>query len=246
LHLYSLSRILFIKPIIIYFTDWIPLSVVSRMSYSEELKHNNIDKWNKIVNHKFIIEIAEDILPISKFVFYLKQDRIFLESFCNLLAVAARIANEKQTKRWLESLIYNTTRYEMPMQHEILHQLEGDVEFTGVSAEETTLKYTSYMKRVSDSKNLAIIVSAMAPCPWTYYEIAQKLAKVNVRTPVYRKWIRFYSSEESQRQVNEIKDLVNKLSTQVDDEQKVIMKDHFATACNYELQFWNMAYSPID
>jgi thiaminase len=32
----------------------------------------------------------------------------------------------------------------------------------------------------------------------------------------------------------------------VDDEQKVIMKDHFATACNYELQFWNMAYSTID
>jgi thiaminase/transcriptional activator TenA len=124
--------------------------------------------------------------------------------------------------------------------------LEGNPEFKGVSAEETTLKYTSYMKRVSDSKNLAIIVSAMAPCPWTYYEIAQKLAKVNVRTPVYRKWIRFYSSEESQRQVNEIKELVNKLSTQVDDEQKVIMKDHFATACNYELQFWNMAYSHID
>ncbi|MDQ5869497.1 MAG: hypothetical protein M3530_07195 [Thermoproteota archaeon] len=171
---------------------------------------------------------------------------MFLNAFCDFLAAAARITNDKQTKLWFESLIHNTSKCEMPMQNEILHQLEGNPEFKGVSAEETTLKYTSYMKRVSDSKNLAIIVSAMAPCPWTYYEIAQKLAKVNVRTPVYRKWIRFYSSEESQRQVNEIKELVNKLSTQVDDEQKVIIKDHFATACNYELQFWNMAYSPID
>ena len=49
----------------------------------------------------------------------------------------------------------------MPMQNEILYQLEDNPEFIGVSAEETTLKYTSYVKRVSDSKNLAIIVSAM-------------------------------------------------------------------------------------
>ena len=157
-------------------------SVVSNMSYSEELKHNNIDKWNKILSQKFIIEMAEDTLPIGKFVFYLKQDQIFLNAFCDLLAAAARITNDKQTKSWFESLIHNTSKYEMPMQNEILNQLEDNPEFKGVSAEETTLKYTSYMKRVSDSKNLAIIVSAMAPCPWTYYEIAQKLAKINIRT----------------------------------------------------------------
>jgi thiaminase (transcriptional activator TenA) len=246
LHLYSLSRILFIKPIIIYFTDWIPLSVVSRMSYSEELKHNNTDKWNKIVNHKFIIEIAEEILPISKFIFYLKQDRIFLESFCNLLAVAARITNEKQTKRWLESLIDNTTRYEMPMQHEILHQLEGDGGFTGVSAEQTTRDYISYMKRVSDSKDLYLIVSAMAPCPWTYYEISEALIKVDIRTEPFKQWIRFYSSKESRKLVNQIRQLLNKLARNADEKKKIEMKNHFSVSCNYELEFWNMAYSPID
>jgi hypothetical protein len=108
----------------------------------------------------------------------------------------------------------------------------------------TTVGFSSLPTPLAN--NLNTLVSAMAQCPWTYYEIAQKLAKVNVRTPVYKKWVRFYSSEESRRQVNEIKELLNKLSTQVDDEQKVIMKDHFATACNYELQFWNMAYSSID
>ena len=61
-------------------------SVVSNVSFSDELKSINIDKWNKILSHKFIIEIAEDTLPIDKFVFYLKQDQIFLNSFCDLLA----------------------------------------------------------------------------------------------------------------------------------------------------------------
>ena len=60
-------------------------SVVSNMSFSEELKSTNIDKWNKILSHKFIIDIAEDTLPIGKFVFYLKQDQIFLNAFCDFL-----------------------------------------------------------------------------------------------------------------------------------------------------------------
>jgi thiaminase/transcriptional activator TenA len=141
------------------------------VSFSEDLKHQNIDKWNKILNHKFVIEIGEDILPKSKFVFYLKQDQIFLESFCNLLATASRIAYDKETKEWIGSLLDSTTRYEMPMQREIIHQLEGDLKSIEFSPEKTTIDYISYLERVSDSEDLAIIISTMAPCPWTYNEI---------------------------------------------------------------------------
>ena len=218
-------------------------SVVPNVSFSDELKSINIDKWNKILSHKFIIEIAEDTLPIDKFVFYLKQDQIFLNSFCDLLAAAARFTYDKQTKSWFESLIHNTSRYEMPMQNEILYQLEDNSEFIGVSAEETTLKYTSYVKRVSDSKNLAIIVSAMAPCPWTYYEISETLIKTNIKTEAYKLWLRFYSSKESEKQVNQIKNLMNKLANSADEKKKIDMKNHFSVSCNYELEFWNMAHS---
>jgi thiaminase (transcriptional activator TenA) len=217
--------------------------VVSNVSFSEDLKSTNIDKWNKILSHKFIIEIAEGTLPIGKFVFYLKQDQIFLNSFCDLLAAATRFTYDKQTKSWFESLIHNTSRYEMPMQNEILYQLEDNPEFIGVSAEETTLKYTSYMKRVSASKNLAILVSAMAPCPWTYYEISETLIKTNIKTEAYKKWLRFYSSKESERQANQIKNLMNKLAKSADEREKIDMKNHFSVSCNYELEFWNMAYS---
>jgi thiaminase (transcriptional activator TenA) len=213
------------------------------VSFSEELKSTNIDKWNKILSHKFIIEIAEGTLPIGKFVFYLKQDQIFLNSFCDLLAAAARITYDKQTKSWFESLIHTTSKYEIPMQNEILYQLEDNPEFIGVSAEETTLKYTSYIKRVSDSKNLAIIVSAMAPCPWTYYEISEALIKTNIKTEYYKRWLRFYSSKESEEQLNQIKNIMNKLVNSADGSKKIEMKNHFSISCNYELEFWNMAYS---
>jgi thiaminase/transcriptional activator TenA len=213
------------------------------MSFSEDLKHFNIDIWNSILNHRFVAEIAKDILPISKFIFYLKQDQIFLESFCNLLAVAASITYDSQTKLWFEGLLDSTTKSEMKMQNEILSQLEGDLGFIETSAKETTREYISYMKRVSDSRDLAIIVSAMAPCPWTYYDISQALIKSDIRSDVFTKWIRFYSSNESLKQVNEITSLLNKLAMDVDEQKEEEMKNHFSLSCNYELKFWDMAYS---
>jgi hypothetical protein len=73
----------------------------------------------------------------GKVCFYLKQDQIFLN---DLLAAAARITYDKQTKLWFESLIHNTSRYEMPMQNEILYQLEDNPEFIGVSVEEMSIE----------------------------------------------------------------------------------------------------------
>lgn len=218
-------------------------SVASNTSFSNELKHTNIDKWNKILSHKFIIETAEGILPNNKFVFYLKQDQIFLNGFCNLLEAAARIASDKQTQLLFESLIHNTNEYEIPMQNEILHKLKGNLEFVEVSAEATTLKYISDMKRVSDSKNLATIVSAIAPCPWTYYEISKALIKTDIKSEAFKQWLRFYSSKESQKQVNQIKNILNELAGSADERKKKDMKNHFSVSCNYELKFWNMAYS---
>lgn len=215
----------------------------SNISFSEDLKYNNIDKWNKILNHKFIIEIVEDILPISKFIFYMKQDRIFLGSFCNLVAAASRVAVDKETKRWFQSLMDTTTRYEIPMQNEILHQFEGNLELIGVSTEKTTRDYVSYLERVSNSQDLAIILSTIAPCLWTYYEFSESLIKKAIKTKAFKQWIQFYSSKKSQKQVGQMKELLNKLAKNADEIKKFDMKNHFLVSCSFEIEFWNMAYS---
>ena len=87
------------------------------------------------------------------------------------------------------------------------------------------------------------IVSAMALCPWTYFEIAKKLSKNHIQSEIYKKWIQFYSSEESHRQVKEIKMMLDALAREAREKDKIAMKNHFATACKYEYLFWDMAYN---
>ncbi|RPJ25368.1 MAG: thiaminase II [Nitrosopumilales archaeon] len=213
------------------------------ISFSEKLKHNNIDTWNKILNHNFITEIAENVLPIIKFIFYLKQDKIFLRAFCNLLTMASTITDDKEIKLWFEALIESTTKYEIPMQDEILQRLDNNYLNSGVSAENVTRDYITYMNSVSNSEDLALIVSAIGPCPWTYYEISNALIKKNVKSKAFKKWLQFYSSNESGKQVKELKQVLNKLARNASEKKKIEMNSRFSISCNYELKFWDMAYS---
>jgi thiaminase/transcriptional activator TenA len=87
----------------------------------------------------------------------------------------------------------------------------------------------------------------MAPCPWTYLEIAEKLAKSHhvQNNKIYKKWVQFYSSDESRRQTNHLKNILCVLvddRASSDDKDRLAMKKHFATACKYEFLFWDMAY----
>lgn len=213
------------------------------ISFSEKLKHNNIDTWNKILNHDFITEIAENVLPIIKFIFYLKQDKIFLRAFCNLLTMASTLTNDKEIKLWFEALMESTTKYEIPMQDEILQRLDNNYLNSEVSAEDVTRDYITYMNSVSNSEDLALIVSAIGPCPWTYYEISNALIKKNVKSKAFKKWLQFYSSNESGKQVKELKQVLNKLARNASEKKKIEMNIRFSISCNYELKFWDMAYS---
>jgi thiaminase/transcriptional activator TenA len=86
----------------------------------------------------------------------------------------------------------------------------------------------------------------MAPCPWSYLEIAQKLSKSDIKTDVYCKWVRFYSSKESQQQIEELKSILSRMYDQADENMKRLMKQHFGAACKYEYDFWEMAYSNVE
>jgi thiaminase/transcriptional activator TenA len=218
-------------------------------TFADDLKQSCIDTWNKILNHTFLIEISTNALPIEKFVFYLKQDRIFLIEFCSFLqAVKQKSHDDVHLAELFDKLLYSTINFEMQMQNQILNSLgiSPDSSLNSIPST-TTLSYTSYLRNVSLSSsaadNMGKIVSAMAPCPWTYFEIAEKLSRYNIENDTYRKWVQFYSSSESFMQVEDLKKILCALAKEASNKDKLVMKKYFATACNYELLFWDMAYN---
>ncbi len=230
--------------------------------FADVLKQYSIETWQKILNHRFIIELSKDILPVNKFLFYLTQDYYFLEEFSKFLQCATQKTADNKIKEWLNGLYMSTVNFEMEMQRQMLSSLgllsssssrpptlnslhtspATDVHNI-ITPSKITLNYTSYLKHISSAGTFSEIISVMAPCPWTYLEIAQQLSKIPIQNEVYRDWVKFYSSNESRKQVDDIKQILNMLSQNENEKSRDIMKNHFINACKYELLFWEMAYS---
>jgi thiaminase (transcriptional activator TenA) len=218
---------------------------------AEILRQRCSAKWNLLLNYennKFIAEMTDDSLPIDKFIFYLKQDHIFLKEYCSFLA-NARAAEEPSLKSWFGELHYSIVNYEMQMQKKVLDSLELSGGINISSAAKATLNYVSFLRKVSVSRSVEEMVSAMAPCPWSYFEIAQKIlisyngGQNKIRTEAYQKWTEFYSSKESQQQVEYLKSLLGNLYENASKSKKLVMEYHFSIACQYEHDFWKMAYN---
>jgi len=94
------------------------------MTFAYELKLNAREIWQKILNHRFIIELSNDILPINKFLFYLHQDHYFLEEFSSVIQSAKQKSTDDKMKKWLDTLYSSTVNLEMEMQSQILNSLE--------------------------------------------------------------------------------------------------------------------------
>jgi thiaminase (transcriptional activator TenA) len=219
---------------------------------AEELKRYNIKCWNDLLSHNFILEMAADSLPIEKFAYYLRQDQIFLKEYCAFLLVAKQRSTDEKLKILFDSLYQSIIDYEMKMQRELLLLLEeisnidyNNYESTIASA---TLNYISFIRQVSslsDNKNLEeVMISVMAPCPWSYLEITQKLSKSDVkRGNIYSKWIQFYSSHEAKQQLKELKNILSRMYDRADNGKKMNMKQYFGAACKHEYKFWEAAYN---
>jgi thiaminase/transcriptional activator TenA len=214
---------------------------------ADDIKQYHVKYWNDLLGHKFILEMAAGSLPIEKFSFYLRQDQLFLKEFCAFLLIARQKSTDEKLKIWFDGLYHSTINSEMPMQRELLlslGELSNIDNDSTIAIASATLNYVSFLRQVSlSAKNLEVIVSAMAPCPWSYLEIAQKLSKSHIKKDVYSKWVQFYSSNESKQQIKELKIILSNLYDQADDSTKVIIMQHFGAACEYEYNFWEAAYN---
>lgn len=217
----------------------------------EKLKQPCIAEWNLLLdynNNRFIAEMTNDCLPVEKFIFYLMQDHAFLKEFCSFLRRLRDAVGDPSLKTWLESLHQSTVDHEMQMQKQLLVSLglsEEDIE-TIVPAE-ATKNYISFLRKVSASTSIEEKVSVMAPCPWSYHQIALKMLtscrENKIRNKVYRRWVKFYASQESQQQVEYLKGVLGQLYFNADKANKLIMERSFCAACRQEYSFWKMAYN---
>jgi len=70
--------------------------------WSDEAWQAALPTYNAILELPFLKELAAGTLPMEKFIFYLRQDAIYIENYCKVLAsIASRVADKAHTEAFL-------------------------------------------------------------------------------------------------------------------------------------------------
>ena len=214
------------------------------MGFSAELRKHADKIWEANFNHPFVQGIGRGTLEKDKFIFYLKQDYVYLIDFSRYFALmAARAANLTLMTGFTE-LLYGILKGEMELHRGIC----ADFGITPEELEKTQrapdcLNYTSFLIKSALLGTTGEVLAGFMPCGWGYIEIGQRLKKQGLpQEKHYRQWVESYASDEYDALIRHYRDLLDDYALTAPGPEMKSMQDQFVTCSRLEYMFWEMAW----
>jgi len=215
------------------------------MRFSDHLRGQAKEIWDAILVHPFVGELGDGSLPPEKYLYYIKQDYLYLLEFSRCLGIAAAKATTLDDMSTLSSLMNGCLNYEMNI-------LSGHLAELGLTQKDirrivmapTNHAYTRHMLAVAYSGSVAENLASLLPCMWTYQLIGEKLWEEKPETlgDHYQRWVEAYRSAEYRGLVDKYRALIDGRGEASSHAERSAMVDHFVTSSRYEYMFWDMAY----
>jgi thiaminase (transcriptional activator TenA) len=212
-------------------------------TFHEILKNAAQPIWEAILAHPFLKELGAGTLPHDRFLYFIRQDYLYLFEFARVLCGGGSKAEDLDTLEMFAKHAANTIAVER-----VMHT--GFIQRLGLPADQlldsertpTTQAYTRHLLAVAREGTLGEIVAAVLPCYWIYLEVGRHLATCQPVDPIYRDWIKAYGSEAFAALVQQQLNLVDRLGARAPAHESRRMTEHFIQSSRYEYLFWDDAY----
>ncbi|MDM5197838.1 thiaminase II [Fictibacillus enclensis] len=213
--------------------------------FTRQLHDRVLQVWEHIHRHPFVQGIKDGSLPMECFMFYMKQDYVFLKDYAKLFALGAVKAEDTETIKWFSGLLHETLHTEMDLHRSYCKEIGiGEEELENEKATPINLAYTRYMLAASQQGSLAELVSCLLPCMWSYHEIGTMLKREagNLSGHPYGPWIEMYASEDFGSLSCWLKDKLDEWAEGKTNQELEALQNHFLTTSRFEYMFWDMVY----
>jgi thiaminase/transcriptional activator TenA len=214
-----------------------------RLPFHETLKHAAQPIWDAILAHPFVKNLGAGTLPHEHFLYFLRQDYLYLFEFSRVLCLGGSKAEDLDTLEMFAKHAANTVAVERIMHTGFMQRLGLQMDdLLNHERTPTTQAYTRHLLAVARDGTLGETVAAILPCYWIYLEVGRHLATCQPADPIYRDWIKAYGSEAFAALVEQQLTLVDRLSARAPDYETRRMIQHFIQSSRYEYLFWDDAY----
>ncbi len=212
------------------------------MTFTSHLRDRADTLWNKSFHHPFVVELAQGTLPTEKFVHYVQNDSYYLTVFAKVQSLGAAKTNDLHTIGRMAFHAESTINAEQAL-HETFFEMLGLSRDEKFLPAPTAYRYTTHLRSVAAEGTLGEVIAAILPCYWLYYEIGIRYKDATPNHPIYDKWIATYGDEWFEKLVKEQIARLDDLAERASEDERQRMEQHFLISSEYELAFWEMAYS---
>lgn len=223
------------------------MSITERStSFTEGLRRDADPVFEAIFSHPFVRGIAEGKLNNEQLAHYVRQDFQYLTVFCQVYGLAI----SKSTRR--EDIAFFNEQISFVLDSEN-HPHQNLARVSGYPMEEleganellpTARNYTRHMLYEAHRGTLGELLSALYPCPLTYWEIGLRLreeVKPDDSHP-FKDWIDFYADPVVGDICGEFTSRIDGLAEDAGEAERARMEENFLTSSRMEFLFWEMAY----
>jgi thiaminase/transcriptional activator TenA len=211
--------------------------------FSDEAWRQTADLRAAIGRLPFNAELAAGTLSGERFRFYILQDAVYLAEYARVLAIAAAKAPDASTVRAFAGAAGEAIAVEQALHARYL--AEFGVEPGAAAAAEPSpdcLAYTSYLLATAHQQPWAVLVAAILPCFWIYWDVAGAIVNGALPDNPYRAWIDTYADPRFGDAVRMVIDIADRAAAAATPQTRAAMLAAFARSAQYEYLFWDGAY----
>src|SRR5213076_2341264 len=138
--------------------------------------------------------LAAGGLSRERFRFYIVQDAIYLGQYARVLALAAAKAPEIATLQAFANSALGAVAVEQALHGRYLREFGVDpASVMTAEPAQDCLAYISFLLATAYQEPWEILIAALLPCFWIYWDVAQAITREAAAENPYRAWIDTYA-----------------------------------------------------
>ncbi|MSP02177.1 MAG: thiaminase II [Acetobacteraceae bacterium] len=192
----------------------------------------------------FNMELAAGTLPREKFQFYIVQDALYLDQYARALSIAGARGPDGPTLRAYSHYALGAIEVEVALHERYL--LEFGVDPSSLATAEPApdcLGYTSFLMASAYHEPWEVLVAALLPCFWLYWDVGTTIARTAAASNPYRAWIDTYADEGFGDAVRAVIATTDRAAEAASETVRARMATAFIRSCQYEWLFWDGAWN---
>ena len=212
--------------------------------FSERVWQSTTPLRQKIHAMPFNAELAAGTLSRERFQFYITQDSLYLAEYSRVLALAAaRSPDMEQLQAFAKSAL-GAVAVEQSLHERYLSEFgvtPGELAAAVPSPE--CLGYTSFLLAAAYHDSWEVLIAALLPCFWLYWDVGTLISKTAKGDNPYRAWIDTYADDHFAASVQRVIGVTDEAAARASSFTQRKMATAFVRCCQYEWLFWDSAYN---